>query len=60
MQFKDTTKMTNAEIRVYQETLNNEFERIKRDILNNMTKLNELDREWIRVQKEVDGRKIKI
>lgn len=60
MEFKDATKMTNAEIRLYQETLTNEFERIKKRMLDDNMKLNELDREWVNVQRVINDRKTKI
>lgn len=60
MEFKDATKMTNAEIRLYQETLTNEFERIKKRMLDDNMKLNELDREWVNVQRVINERKTKI
>lgn len=60
MEFKNATKMTNAEIRNYQEYLTNEYERVKRKIDQLLSELNEMDDEWVRVEVELNKRRNKI
>lgn len=48
--------MSNAEIKIYQKTLENEFDSIKSEIAERMDKLDVLERKYENAQKEIDKR----
>jgi len=48
--------MSNAEIKIYQKTLENEFDSIKSEISERMDRLDALERKYENAQKEIDKR----
>lgn len=59
MEFENYKEMSNAEIKVYQETLKNEYEAIKHQISLLCNKLDEMDVEWNKVEAELSRRQNK-
>lgn len=59
MEFENYKEMSNAEIKVYQETLKNEYEAIKHQISLLCNKLDEMDVEWNKVEAELSRRQSK-
>lgn len=59
MEFENYKEMSNAEIKVYQETLRNEYEVIKHQISVLCDKLDEMDSEWNKVEAELNRRQSK-
>ncbi len=57
MDYKDPKELTNAELRLYQEDLKNEFEMVKKEISDKFEKLDELDREYIKTESEMNKRR---
>lgn len=56
MEFENYKEMSNAEIKVYQETLKNEYEAVKHQISLLCNKLDEMDVEWNKVEAELSRR----
>lgn len=50
-------ELTNAELREYMDTLNNEYEVVKKEIMERVNRLDELDLEWNKCQNEINKRK---
>lgn len=50
-------ELTNAELRGYMDTLNNEYEVVKKEIMERVNRLDELDLEWNKCQNEINKRK---
>lgn len=50
-------ELTNAELRGYMDTLNNEYEVVKKEIMERINRLDELDLEWNKCQNEINKRK---
>ena len=59
MEFENYKEMSNTEIKVYQETLKNEYEAIKHQISLLCNKLDEMDVEWNKVEAELSRRQSK-
>lgn len=59
MEFENYKEMSNAEIKVYQETLKNEYEFVKHQISLLCDKLDEMDNEWNKVEAELNRRQSK-
>lgn len=53
----DCKKASNSELRLYQETLKNEYEVIKQQIQDMFKKLDELDVEYNKVENELNNRR---
>lgn len=50
-------ELTNAELRGYMDALNNEYEVVKKEIMERVNRLDELDLEWNKCQNEINKRK---
>ena len=59
MEFESYKEMSYAEIKVYQETLKNEYEAVKHQISLLCNKLDEMDVEWNKVEAELSRRQSK-
>jgi hypothetical protein len=57
MEFKNPKELSNAELRLYQEDLKNEFEAIKREIKEKFDELDKLDREYVKADAEMNNRR---
>jgi hypothetical protein len=53
----DLSKMSNSELKLYSETLTNEFERVKNEIKQKCNKLIELEKTFNNVAVEIKTRK---
>lgn len=54
---KDFSEMSNSEIKLYQKTLENEYETIKKEIGDKLKKLDEMDVEYNKATAELNKRK---
>lgn len=54
---KDISKMSNSELKIYSETLTNEFEMVKNEIKKQCNRLIELEKEFNNVTIEIKTRK---
>lgn len=57
MDYKDCKNLSNAEIRIYQENLKNEYEVIKAEIAERFKLLDEMDREYNKAEAELNNRR---
>lgn len=57
MDYKDCKNLSNAEIRLYQENLKNEYEVIKAEIAERFKLLDEMDREYNKAEAELNNRR---
>lgn len=57
MDFKDVKQLTNTEISLYKKELENEYETIKTKINKLCDELEQLDKEYVKVENEVGVRK---
>lgn len=57
MDYKDPKELTNAELRLYQEDLKNEFDSVKREIMEKFKTLDELDAEYTKTEAEMNNRR---
>lgn len=57
MTYKDPRELTNAELRLYQEDLRNEFDTIKKEIMDKFKVLDELDIEYRKTEAEMNNRR---
>ena len=57
MEFKNCKEMTNAELRLYQKALEDEYEVIKAEISDRFKKLDEMDVEYQKVENELNNRR---
>ena len=57
MEFKNCKEMTNAELRLYQKALEDEYEVIKAEISDRFKKLDEMDIEYKKVENELNNRR---
>lgn len=57
MTYKDPKELSNAELRLYQEELKNEFDVIKNEINQKFKLLDELDSQYIKVETEMNNRR---
>ena len=57
MDYKEPKELRNDELRLYQEELKNEFDAIKREIMDRFRLLDELDREYITAESEMNNRR---
>ena len=57
MTYQNPKELSNAELRVYQEDLKNEFEAIKKEIMDKFKVLDELDAEYTKTEAEMNNRR---
>ena len=57
METEELRKLTNGELRIYEENLKNEYEVIKHEISERFKKLDEMDKEYNKVETELNRRK---
>ena len=57
MDYKDPKELTKAELRLYQEDLKNEFDSVKREIMEKFKTLDELDAEYTKTEAEMNNRR---
>ena len=57
MTYKDPKELSNAELRLYQEDLKNEFDSVKREIMEKFKTLDELDAEYTKTEAEMNNRR---
>lgn len=57
MTYQNPKELSNAELRLYQEDLKNEFEAIKKEIMDKFKLLDELDAEYTKTEAEMNNRR---
>ena len=57
MTYQNPKELSNAELRLYQEDLKNEFEAIKKEIMDKFKVLDELDAEYTKTEAEMNNRR---
>jgi hypothetical protein len=58
MEYKDCKNLSNAELRIYQENLKNEFETVKAEIAERFKMLDEMDIEYKKAEAELNKRRM--
>ena len=57
MEYKDCKNLTNAELRLYQKALEDEYEMVKKQISDLFSTLDKMDAEYNKVERELNKRR---